>query len=476
LNTYNDMVDFELIKGKLSQYTLSSILESSHDLLVAIDRANDKGYPIWNILVLMKWAFISCKNSVIRKIATIRDIEETVALINSFHDDIKPIDFKKGIKTGLKIIGFQQFWLQDHMDESVLFRSYVLFNVVKTTVDIDREFKTKSGIGTNEFLYCAYMMHLYFNRDKIDKEVEFDSILHDEDLDAIIHFVGKQTLNLFLDLIEFPAIEPQSLQRMTFEGYQLYETTLWNRYPLLRIRNQRVLVHRAATTSMIRNFIYDYLKKHSTPFRTEIGERMEKYIELGIQETNAKYLNETDLKSQFTLQKVCDFLIEDNVLVECKAIELSPTAGIKRTKSILQNEFDSNATKAYIQMLSAARKIGPAIQFGIVITYKETFIGYGTDAFEEFMKEPIEAFIKSQQINLSILPPERLVYITLEDWDRLIRLKKHTRQKLAEILNSGFKYFRENKVILFEQVLDKLCQGIKLPSLSYLEQARSVFA
>jgi hypothetical protein len=263
---------------------------------------------------------------------------------------------------------------------------------------------------------------------------------------------------------------------MNFEAYQLYETTLWNRYPLLMVRNRVVLIHRSPLKSMIRNFLYDYLKKNSIPFRTEIGERMEKYVELGIKETNAKYLTEQELKGKFTLQKVCDFLIEDDVLIECKAIELSPTAGIKRTKEILQNEFDTNATKAYTQMLSVAHNIKTKIQFGIVITYKETLLGYGEDSFQEFMQAPILAFLESHKIDLSVLPPNRLVYITVEDWDRLIRLKMHTGQKMAEILNNGFQYFRDNEVILFEQVLDKLCQGIKLPSLTYLEQARQIFA
>jgi hypothetical protein len=115
------------------------------------------------------------------------------------------------------------------------------------------------------------------------------------------------------------------------------------------------------------------------------------------------------------------------------------------------------------------------IQFGIVITYKETFLGYGKDSFEEFMQEPIAAFVDLHKIDLSVLPPDKIVYMTVEDWDRLIRLKKHTGEKMAKILDNGFNHFRENEVILFEQVLDKLCKGIKLPSLSYLEQARRIF-
>jgi hypothetical protein len=444
-------------------------------MLVEVDRAKDKEYPFWHILVLIKWAFVCCNDSG-RREATIGDIEDTVTLINDYHDGVKPVDFKKGIKSELKKIAFQQFWFQDHIDVEVLCRSEVFFNHIKTRVEIDKEFKATSGLSIRDFLNCAYFLYLYFNRDQFDKEVQFDGVLYPEDLEAIIAFTGKETLITFLNLIIFPMTEPNSLQKMKLEAYQLYETTLWNRYPLLMVRNQVVLVHRSSLKSMIRNFLYDYLKKNSIPFRTEIGERMEKYVELGIKETNTKYLTEKQLQAKFALQKVCDYLIEDDVLIECKAIEISPTAGIKRTREILQNEFDTNATKAYTQLLSVAHNMKSKVQFGIVITYKETLLGYGEDSFKEFMQEPILAFLELNKIDLSVLPPDRLVYITVEDWDRLIRLKMHTGQKMAEILNNGFQYFRDNEVVLFEQVLDKLCQGIKLPSLTYLEQARPTFA
>lgn len=469
------MADFNTIKEKLADFTLSSVVKSSHDLLVAVENAKDKTYPFWNVLVLLKWAYGNCNDSTSLREATIVDIQDMITLINDFHDGVKLVDFKKGIKSELKKIAFQQFWFQDHIDMEVLCRAEVFFNHMKTRVDIDKEFKATSGLSIREFLNCVYLLYLYFNRDQFDKEVQFDGVLYPEDLDAIFPSAGQEIFLTFLRLIIYPMTDANSLQRIKFEVYQLYETTLWNRYPLLMVRNQVILIHRSALKSMIRNFLYDYLKKNSIPFRTEIGERMEKYVELGIKETKTKYLTEKQLQAEFTLQKVCDYLIEDDVLIECKAIELSPTAGIKRTKEILQNEFDTSATKAYTQLLSVAHNMKSKVQFGIVITYKETLLGYGEDSFKEFMQEPILAFLGLHNIDLSVLPPDKLVFITVEDWDRLVRLKMYTGQRMAEILNIGFQYFRDNEVVLFEQVLDKLCQGIKLPSLSYLEQARSTF-
>jgi hypothetical protein len=227
------MADYNSIKEKLTDFTLSSVVKSSHDLLVAVENAKDKTYPFWHVFVLIKWAYGNCNDSTGLKEATIADIEDILTLINDFHDAVKLVDFKKGIKSELKKIAFQQFWFQDHIDVEVLSRSEVFFNHLKTRVDIDKEFKSTSGLSIRDFLNCTYLLYIYFHRDRFDKEVQFDGVLYPEDLDAIFPFAGQETFMTFLRLIIFPMTDPSSLQRMNFEAYQLYETTLWNRYPLL---------------------------------------------------------------------------------------------------------------------------------------------------------------------------------------------------------------------------------------------------
>lgn len=405
------MVSFDLIKGNIGRYTLSSILKASHDLLVAVQNANDKQYPFWDVLVLIKWAFLYTKDSPFRKEATMKDVQNTVLLISKLHEQNNPVNFKvKGFQSGFKIIAYQQFWFQDSMNEYAIFRTYYFFNNIDSRFNVGKEFQTKTGLSTASFIKCNYYLFLYFFFHRVDSKRSFDGILYPDVVETLNTIIGEDAFDQFIRLISFSPMDAEKIQKIRYEPYQLYETTLWNRYPLLKIQDQYCFIHRTILVSMLKYFIFDFLKMESTEFQTEVGFRMEKYVALGIREMKVSVLNETDLRSRYTLQKVCDFLIDDNILIECKAIGISPSAGINRTKDILRNEFDSTLIKGYIQILCTAKATQSSTPlYGIVITYRDTFTGFGKDAWEEFMDEPITRFLEEESINLNVLPPKRVV-------------------------------------------------------------------
>lgn len=471
------MVSFNLIKGNISQYTLSSILKASHDLLVAVQNANDKQYPFWDVFVLIKWAFLYTKDSPFRKEATMKEVQNTMLLISKLHEQNNPVNFKvKGIQSGFKIIAYQQFWFQDSINEYDIFRTYYFFNNIDSRFNARKEFEIRTGLNTVSFIKCNYYLFLYFFFHQVDSKRSFDGILYPDVVETLNTIIGEDAFDHFIRLISFSPMDAEKIQKIRYEPYQLYETTLWNRFPLLKIQDKYCFVHRAILVSMLKYFIFDFLKKESAEFQTEVGSRMEKYVALGIQEMKVSVLNEADLLSRYTLQKVCDFLIDDNILVECKAIAISPSAGINRTKEILRNEFDSTLIKAYIQMLCTAKAIQPSTPlYGIVITYRDTFTGFGKDAWEEFMDEPITRFLEEESINLNVLPPRRVVFITIEDWDRLVQLKMLLKVNISQILDIAFKQADSGQVLFFEQVLDNLSLEKALPPLSYLESIRPVF-
>jgi hypothetical protein len=113
--------------------------------------------------------------------------------------------------------------------------------------------------------------------------------------------------------------------------------------------------------------------------------------------------------------------------------------------------------------------------YGIVITYRDTFTGFGKGAWTEFMDEPITKFLSDEAINAAVLPPERVIFITIEDWDRLVQLKVLLNINISQILDIAFQQFESGQVLFFEQVLDSLSANKTLPKLSYLEEIRPVF-
>lgn len=127
------------------------------------------------------------------------------------------------------------------------------------------------------------------------------------------------------------------------------------------------------------------------------------------------------LKAKYPEGKVADFLMESDILVEVKAIELNPRAGVLRTNDILVKDLDKTIIKAYTQLLATAFKINPNQEYyGVIITYKDRYLGFGADAWEEFMKEPIETICLQNSMDIAILPLQNLCFISIENWDYMM--------------------------------------------------------
>lgn len=208
-------------------------------------------------------------------------------------------------------------------------------------------------------------------------------------------------------------------------------------------------------------------------FPEEFGKRVEKYVGLGLVENKIPCLNEGILKSRYQLSKVCDYLIEEDILVEVKAVEMHPRSGVTRERDILVKDLNTSIIKAYTQLLSTASNIDPDREhFGIVITYKEMLLGFGSDAWEEFLQPPIENFCLQNGVNISVLPPQNLFFITIEDWDKMMQNVKNKKASVKEILLKAKRLNQVSnmaeKVVIMEQVLNNHFR-IKRYTLDYLK-------
>lgn len=216
-------------------------------------------------------------------------------------------------------------------------------------------------------------------------------------------------------------------------------------------------------------FIYNYLKRNDPGFQSEFGNRLEKYVELGIKEMELTYQRETDLKIPFPKSKVCDFAIKTKVLVEVKATELSIRSGVTRSQDVMLTE--TTIVKAYSQLIELANRMDPNGTFyGIIITYKDMFLGFGRDAWKEFLKEKITALCLQKGFNLSAVPPDNLFFLSIDDWDKMVQLVKNKTVTIDEILQCAYYQSVESditeKIMFFNQVFNRY--PIKEFTLSYL--------
>lgn len=475
------MIDFELIKGKIKQYQRSSLVQNILEILNVIQKDKKERYPFWKLLVLLKWTYLHTTDFVVRKKVKAHDIDMLLKLVEEFETGYLKDGFKdhQSVRKSFRILAYQQFSYQDTFYKSIVDRQLVIYLQLKSKYDIDAEFKKLTGISIKSFFNYYYLLFIYFTKDSYDSRFNYDGILHDDLYKIFETKFPISELDKFLNLLSIKdAKEFESLHKLDNELLQLYETNFFVTKPLLYFRNQFRLPHIAILVQSIKHFVYTYMKLNSQLFSQEFGLRMERYIELGLKELTVEFVTETDLKRKYLLNKVSDFFVENDILIESKAIELTPRSAVLRSPDIISSDLKSSIVKAYCQLLSTAKVIDPSQEwFGIIITYKEMYLGFGTDAWEEFLRNPVESFIKENSLDLSILPPRNLFFIDLEYWDYLIQVVKERKTSIKKILLTGQKFNSTTNPVegLFnmEQVLTKHFK-INTLNLSYLEKAHKL--
>lgn len=475
------MIDFDLIKGRIQQYKLSSLVHNILETLNKMQKDKDRMYPFWNLLTLLKWSYLHTRDSNIRKNVTPQDLDYLLKLIEKFEGSYT-LSFKDAasVRKSFLIIAYQQFPYQDTFFNSVVDRQLVLYLQLKSSFDIEEDFKKRTGIDILSFFNYCYFTFLYFSFDETNNGYEYNGILHQDYIDFFIKKFPGNEINKFVSLLTINKPEDfESLHKLKKEIFQLYETNFFITKPFIRFRNQIRIPHRAIFVQTISHFVYAFLKTNSPLFPEEFGKRLEKYIELGLKEIKANYINENELKKRYALQKVTDFLIDNDILIESKATELQPRSGVLRLPDIITKDLDDTIVKAYLQLLSTANIIDKNKQwYGIIITYREMYLGFGDDAWKEFLKQPIEKLLEETVININILPPENIFFMTIDNWDHCIQaLKEGVASSLKEILLKGKELNKsenpQERVLMMEQVLRKHFAVDRLTH-SYLQEAHKL--
>jgi hypothetical protein len=471
------MIQFDLIKNRIKRFNRYSQIKVCLEILDSIQEYGQKDYPLWIIIVLIKWILIHTKDSIFLRQSNHSEVKETLDLINQFDYENGLISFKtiSELPRSLRIIAYQQFWLQDHVSNYVFDRQIQLYKLLKHKFDIAKEFETITKLTIDEFINIAYSVFLYFEIDKINKSYKYNGILHDDFFQVFRSKFENKKLELFFRILAVSKIKDiASLQKMSKEVYQLYETNFLSTKPFLFIDHKYKLPHRAIFYQTCKHFIYDFMKLNSKKFSTEFGHRMEKYVKLGLDEAKIKYKTEAEILRNYPgINEVADFLLEKNVLIEAKAIELDPKAAVLRYSELLSSVLKKSIVKAYCQLLSTANAINKdETYYALIITYKEMYLGFGQDAWEEFLQVGVEKYANENKISMSILPPENLCIIDIETWDYLIQSIIVNKCTIPEILNKA----KENnhdlirKKMLLDQVLSKDYK-ISNYNLSYLNNA-----
>ncbi|CAM1345096.1 hypothetical protein [Tenacibaculum amylolyticum] len=421
-------MDFKPIRNKLRTFTLDSVTNELLILLKEFEKSKRK-HRFWHPLILLKWNLEFSDKKYKAKIANRTDIVKLLNQLDELERSHNTFRIKKGqsITKTFTILAHQQFLYQEITWWDTFSRQLILFNDLKSKYCIKKSFESLTNLSISTFLNISYIIWLYSHQDELTK-IPYYGYINDNIKKLLTTLYSENELKSYLDLL---TVSKDNIHEILNEdnrvlknyNLQTFEPSFFTRKPYF-LHNKKLLIpHKDILHHNFNYFLYEFLKQKDENFTTEFGLRLEKYVQLGLDESKQNYVTENELKKQVGLKEnLVDFIISDKVLIEVKAIESKPYVSANPTDKILGNEFRKNLVKAYIkQMVNVANNLKKQPEyFGIIITYKKLFLGTTQDIWNQFLEE--ETLKKWKNNEHSIIPYSNLFVMDIYTWDKLIQV------------------------------------------------------
>ncbi len=465
---------FNYIRNQIRKYRKEDLIDRCY---LELDTKVDQPAAIWQIFTILKWSFIHGGVDITTKSLTEQAFIKIYKATYKFDEEYVGSFIKSGeFKIYFQILHSQQFYLHKNVIKETFASQLKIYTKLSHKFDINKLFQTKTGLSIEEMLCLLQTLWIIiFYANSLSGEVRYQGIIESDHLQAMVDLSGQEKMEKFIKLL---LIDPDNANEkiknapysFTNEQLQSFERTFFTIYPLQIYKRKFIkVVHPGVMAHTINYYIYDFLKREKF-FPEEFGYRIEKYVALGLSEMEANFIPEVELKKRLGRDsKVVDYAMEtDKILIECKAVELSPYLSIAPNSKSLYSGLKSSIIKAYTeQMLSVAPRLNTTNTgeyFGIIISYKEMYWSKFEDLFD-VIKENL-----TTEINTNIMPPANVFIIDLLTWDKIVQIVKEKKATLRQILETAKKTNSDPKTakMLFSMHLDKY--NLEKFNLNYLNQ------
>lgn len=475
----NPFATQEFIIKKIRSYNRVYLLNNLFYTLKQIDLKEEKNHPLWHYLLLIKWTFLYGNDGGKKALSK----EKFVTLLKSVEKfEKKSLDpYVKNHEWDkfFQIIGYQQFYLQQEVHWSDFARQLKLFgSSLKSKYDIEKSFNELSGLKLFDFIFFMHIVWIFTLANRMNKGVIYTGYIGEE-----IHEMMKDIFNYKVEFDNFLmllTLNKTNIRKSITQfktgikkpNLQAFEMSFFTQLPfILNSENKYEIVHRNIFNYCCNYFIYDYLKTNDEKFTEEFGRRFEKYIELGLKESGSKYISEKDLIKNFGKgEKIVDYIVDNQVLIECKGIEPKPLSSIVPEDEIVYNAFKDSIFKAYLKQMLNVTKLTKSLSkpiYGLIICYKDFYLS-SLDDFSEILNEDIESICAENDWKDNPLPLENVFVISIVNWDIIIEHLKEKKVTLPDLLKDAVSKNRQEKNKWFLSLLRQY--GNAKANLSYLEQ------
>ena len=438
-------MEFSYIRNKIRCYKKDLLLKVLYEQLRYAQLNKTLTFPVWEVLTLVKWTYLYAEEKYPYKTPNKEDFVILMDYMKEFSGTLY-VRYLKGLpmRDSLFVIGYQQFYLQKYVHNDTFHRQLALYTTITIKHNTSDKFKQLTGLTIEDFILFNLIMWLYINSSKIDpKNSFFDGFIWEDMIDILCQISSEEKVFSYINLLTLnPSGYADHIKNykkgIKDNDLQYYEMSFFTMYPFQLLDNKLQVIHRNVFDYVCNYYIYDFLKANDPSFTEHFGRRMEKYVELGLTEAKCRYLSENDLRKIISKEsKVVDFVVDNCILIECKAIELPNRPSILPNSLLFYNALKDSIVKAYAkQMLTVANNLQKVQQefFGIIITYKEFNLCNGLDIWDNLLKKTTFDYAMENNLRVDILPPQNLYIMDIATWDKVIQVMKTTKISLLQIL------------------------------------------
>lgn len=440
----------------------------------------------WYLLLLIKWGFeFGGSEFPPREVAE----SDLVTLVNKLHDFEGDCGSPflgggglPGLSKFLRTTAFQQFWLHRSQAAWDFARQRVLFCHLPPEHPLQAQFTQRFGLTMDDFIEIALLVWAWLAKTPANIQFNPERLLANFNVPAgkKAAFIAALSLQS-KGVAQFLRARPQAVKNPCF---QLREPSPLDQYPFLALEGQQLVYSRRLFERTTRHFFYDQAKLLGESKGAElVAQILEQYVDQSLLSAGLPFYTESDLKHAFPSRKVTDFLVPCNdftLLVEVKATEMRPSVIVFPANQQLENELRDSVIKAAVQGYSLANDL-PISSAGLdipnrsdfflfILTYRDMYLGPGQLLWDEFLAAAVQTDLEDADIDPQVIPPERIVVLSLEEWDILMSILHSDRTLLSHILKDMVLSNRDSATakFAFGQHLDASVPA--QPELPYLDE------
>lgn len=427
--------------GTLIDMALRTLYQSENDL------TNGRYIP-WELLLLIRWT-LQYKTQPNPKVPAETDMNGLLTQIRGLSelDKLLPEGGPHFFSKFMRRTAFQQFpyQLKDLHLLQKIGRQLILFEDIGKDFNIPDNFEKLSGFRPQDFLtFCFYLWLAVKNRQFISM-ADFEVITEVEKVQKLLELIS-----LSVDKAG-KYLEQDARTKNKRFVLQLYEISPLFRYPFLKVADKYACYSKRLFHYFFANFIDDFLSKQMDDWGRIFGEIFEEYVEARLQDVSAEYFSDKVWEKRLSgNHKVPDFTLpypDATVLIEVKSKPLGLQPSVYQTNTSLANNLNDSIVKGVVQIYSLAHALRQKPQddikntdnfYGIVVTYKNHLLGSGVSFWKEFLRGKVEEELKELDIDINIIRPENLFFLSIDEFDYLIMfMKRYPDKPLVNVLEQA---------------------------------------